>query len=186
MRWEKVLLSSGKLLQSFSRSVSNFPIISLPQPVYHDSSDINMSLYSSVLSDRDRVWQRDKEISSTPRHSRKLTTRERLDLLRDEGSEVIHIGTMAGLNMPYGDILNGSMEVAIVTVCGELCMVSSNDWSFKGGTVYPIGVKKQLRGQEIASQNNLPCVYIADSGGAFLPLQVLCTKTSNLGERVID
>ena len=51
-------------------------------------------------------------------------------------------------------------------------MISANDASVKGGTVYPIGVKKQLRGQEIGQLNRLPCVYLVDSGGAFLPLQV--------------
>ena len=132
----------------------------------------NMDLYASVREARERVWSRDKEISQTPREGRKLTVTERIDLLHDKGSKVIRIGTLAGLGMPYGDVLNASNEIAIVTVSGELCMLAGNDWTFKGGTVYPIGVKKQLRGQEIALQNRLPCIYLADSGGAFLPLQV--------------
>lgn len=167
-----IRIALGRLFQQqcVCRYVSNFPCISTPPPPSnrnHDNSTVNLDLYSCVRAQRDSVWTRDNEISSKPRYTRKLTTLERLRLLGDEGSEVIHIGSLAG-----GDVVNGSMEVAIVTVCGQLCMVSGNDWTFKGGTIYPIGVKKQLRGQEIALQNNLPCIYIADSGGAFLPLQV--------------
>ena len=161
-----------RLFQQQHRSVwrhaSNFPPISTPSPPSnHGNSTVNLDLYSCVRDQRDAVWSRDNDISSQPRHTRKLTTLERLRLLADEGSEVMHIASLVG-----GDVLNGSMVVAIVTVCGQLCMVSGNDWTFKGGTVYPIGVKKQLRGQEIALQNNLPCIYLAGSGGAFLPLQV--------------
>ena len=58
-------------------------------------------------------------------------------------------------------------------VSGRLCMVFANDGAFKGGTSYPITVQKQLRAQEIAQQNRLPCIYVVDSGGAFLPLQVM-------------
>ena len=149
-----------------------FPQIKLQPPQPTGNSDINKDIYASVRAARERVWFRDKEISRSPREGRKLTVTERIDLLRDKGSKVIRIGTLAGLGMPYGDVLNASNEIAIVTVSGEVCMVTGNDWTFKGGTVYPIGVKKQLRGQEIALQNRLPCIYLADSGGAFLPLQV--------------
>lgn len=55
---------------------------------------------------------------------------------------------------------------------GRLCIILANDATVKGGTIYPIGVKKQLRGQELAKKLNLPCIYVVDSGGAFLPLQV--------------
>lgn len=155
------------------RTITTFPPISPPSPTnYHDNGQVHLELYSSVRAERDSVWAGDRALSLKSRHSRKLTTLERLSLIADEGSDVIHIGSLAGLGMSYGDVLNGSMEVAIATVCGQTCMVSGNDWNFKGGTIYPIGVKKQLRGQEIATQNNLPCIYIADSGGAFLPLQV--------------
>ena len=74
--------------------------------------------------------------------------------------------------MPYGDVYNASNAVAVVKVAGETCVVSANDWTIKGGTVYPVSLKKQLRAQEIAMENRLPCIYLVDSGGAFLPLQV--------------
>lgn len=106
------------------------------------------------------------------RDKRKLTVGERIELLRDPGSRLLEIGTLAGLNMPYGDVYNASNIVCLTEVCGEWCMVSANDWIIKGGTVFPISLKKQLRAQEIALKNNLPCIYLVDSGGAFLPLQV--------------
>lgn len=149
-----------------------FPLVeAMPTPV-GPFSDLNMDLYRSVRVARDKVWSRDKLIAQKPREGRKLTLTERIGLLQDKGSKVLRIGTLAGLGMSYGDVLNASNEIALVSVSGEMCMVSGNDWTFKGGTIYPIGVKKQLRGQEIALQNRLPCIYLADSGGAFLPLQV--------------
>ncbi len=107
----------------------------------------------------------------------KLGVRERLSLLVDEGSEVLEIGMLAGLGMPYGDVPCGGNLVCVADVCGEKCVVSANDWTVKGGCTFPITLKKQLRAQEIALQNHLPCIYLVDSGGAFLPLQVSHTRT---------
>ncbi len=162
------------------RSSSTFPHITLSPTSYHNNEQVHLDIYTRVHAEREGVWAGDKALSLKSRSSRKLTTLERLSLLADEGSEVIHIGSLAGLDMPYGNVVNGSMEVAIVTVCGQMCVVTGNDWTIKGGTIYPIGVKKQLRGQEIALQNNLPCIYIADSGGAFLPLQVTYSHSTLL------
>lgn len=155
---------------------SPFPILSLP-PLPPSSSnqkaiDENLSLFSHVVDQREKVWSVDTKIASQDRSGRKLTVGERLRLLVDPGSEVLEIGTLAGLNMPYGDVNHGNNIVCVVRVCGEVCLVSANDWTFKGGTAYPISVKKQLRAQEIAMANRLPCIYFVDSGGAFLPLQV--------------
>lgn len=61
---------------------------------------------------------------------------------------------------------------AIGKVMGRYCLVLANDGAFKGGSIYPVTLKKQLRAQEIAEQNRLPCIYLVDSAGAFLPLQV--------------
>ena len=109
-----------------------------------------------------------REGSSVP----KLTVRERLSLLADEGSEMLEIGLLAGTRLPYGDVPCGGNVVCVIEVCGEKCLVSANDWSVKGGCSFPITLKKQLRAQEIALQNRLPSIYLVDSGGAFLPLQV--------------
>lgn len=134
--------------------------------------DKNLKLFSEVTATRDAIYDSDNKVRARDRSSRKLTVRERIDLLRDEGSEVLDIGLWAGFNMPYGRVNNAGNAVSIIKICGETCIVSANDWTFKGGTVYPITVKKQLRAQEISMENRLPCIYLVDSGGAFLPLQV--------------
>lgn len=133
---------------------------------------INRRLFEKVVELRATVLSSEEKVTQMERSERKLTVRERIALLRDEGTEMLEVGLFAGLNMPYGNVLNASNTVAVATVAGELCVISANDWMFKGGTVYPISVKKQLRAQEIATQNRLPCIYLVDSGGAFLPLQV--------------
>ena len=182
------LSKSGHVLQQaiFGRmrsvgstaKVSPFPVLPLPPlPSLATNQEAaaveeNFQLFSSVIEQRERVWSTDSKISSQDRGERKLTVGERLRLLVDPGSEILEIGTLAGLNMPYGDVFHGNNIVCVVRVCGEVCVVSANDWTFKGGTAYPISVKKQLRAQEIALANHLPCIYFVDSGGAFLPLQV--------------
>jgi 3-methylcrotonyl-CoA carboxylase beta subunit len=162
--------------------VSPFPVLPLPplpslatnqETAATAAAEENLQLFSSVLEQRKRVWSTDSKISSEGREGRKLTVGERLRLLVDPGSEILEIGTLAGLNMPYGDVCHGNNIVCVVRVCGEACVVSASDWTFKGGTAYPISVKKQLRAQEIVLANRLPCIYFVDSGGAFLPLQVL-------------
>lgn len=136
------------------------------------NKDKNLKLFSEVTATRDAIYESDNKVRTRDRSSRKLTVRERIDLLKDEGSEVFDIGLWAGFNMPYGRVNNASNAVSIIKISGETCIVSANDWTFKGGTVYPITVKKQLRAQEISMENRLPCIYLVDSGGAFLPLQV--------------
>ena len=155
--------------------VSPFPVISLPpsSPSTNQKAvDENLKLFSDVIEQRKRVWSGNVATESRDRSGRKLTVSEKLRLLVDPGSPVLEIGTLAGLNMPYGDVHHGNNIVSVVCVCGEVCVVSANDGTFKGGTAYPISVKKQLRAQEIALANRLPCIYFVDSGGAFLPLQV--------------
>jgi acetyl-CoA carboxylase carboxyltransferase component len=105
------------------------------------------------------------------RKRNKLTARERIERLLDPGSEFLELSALAAYNM-YDD---GSPSAGIVTgigvVEGQQCIVVANDATVKGGTYYPMTVKKHLRAQEIAEQNHLPCIYLVDSGGAFLPLQ---------------
>ena len=134
--------------------------------------DFNLPLFAEVRDIRAAIEGADRETQMKERSSRKLTVRERIDLLRDVGSEVFEVGLFAGWKMPYGRVINASNAVTITRIAGETCVVSANIWTFKGGTLYPISVKKQLRAQEIAMENRLPCIYLVDSGGAFLPLQV--------------
>ena len=105
-------------------------------------------------------------------HARgKLLARERIDQLIDPGTAFLELGSLAAWDM-YGDEAPGAgLVTGIGEVCGREVMLVANDATVKGGAYYPMTVKKHLRAQEIAEQNHLPCIYLVDSGGAFLPLQ---------------
>ena len=172
-------LQRNNLLTSAAcASKTSFPVLDSPFESCSKSEEVlrnaekNLLLFSKVTTTRATILGMDDEVRVQERSSRKLTVQERLDLLRDEGSDILDIGLFAGWNMPYGRVINASNSVSIAKIAGETCVVSANVWTFKGGTLYPISVKKQLRAQEIAMENRLPCVYLVDSGGAFLPLQV--------------
>ena len=103
----------------------------------------------------------------------KLVARDRVSGLLDPGSPFLELSPLAGHELYEGDnVASGGIITGIGRVCGVEVMVVVNDATVKGGTYYPMTVKKHLRAQEIAAQNRLPCVYLVDSGGAFLPLQV--------------
>ena len=101
----------------------------------------------------------------------KLTARERIDTLIDPGSDFLEFSALAALDMYNNDSPSAGMITGIGCVEGQDCVIVANDATVKGGTYYPMTVKKHLRAQEIAEQNHLPCIYLVDSGGAFLPLQ---------------
>ena len=101
----------------------------------------------------------------------KLLPRERVDKLLDPGSPFLEIGQLAAWGMYSGDVHSASIICGIGRVSGRECVVVANDATIKGGTYYPMTVKKHLRAQEIAAQNRLPCIYLVDSGGGFLPEQ---------------
>ncbi|MDQ6629251.1 MAG: methylcrotonoyl-CoA carboxylase [Pseudomonadota bacterium] len=101
----------------------------------------------------------------------KLLPRERVDGLLDPGTPFLEIGQLAAHGMYDGEAPAAGMIAGIGRVHGQEVMVVANDATVKGGTYYPMTVKKHLRAQEIALQNRLPCVYLVDSGGAFLPRQ---------------
>src|SRR5664279_568200 len=101
----------------------------------------------------------------------KLLPRERVSGLLDPGTPFLEIGQFAAYGMYGGDVPAASVIAGIGRVNGVECMIVANDATVKGGTYYPITVKKHLRAQEIAAQNRLPCIYLVDSGGAFLPRQ---------------
>ena len=110
---------------------------------------------------------------SRERHVRrgKLLPRDRVRVLLDTGSPFLEIGQLAGHEL-YDDVIPAAGLVAgIGRVSGQECVVIANDATVKGGTYYPVTVKKHLRAQEIAQENALPCIYLVDSGGAFLPMQ---------------
>ena len=101
----------------------------------------------------------------------KLTARERIDLLIDPGAPFLEFSALAANGMYDDGAPSAGMVTGIGIVQGQHCAIVANDATVKGGTYYPMTVKKHLRLQEIAEQNHLPCIYLVDSGGAFLPLQ---------------
>jgi len=101
----------------------------------------------------------------------KLLPRDRVDRLLDPGSPFLELSPLAAGGMYDGDAPGAGIITGIGRVAGRECVIVANDATVKGGTYYPITVKKHLRAQEIALQNRLPCIYLVDSGGAFLPLQ---------------
>ncbi|WP_017430489.1 carboxyl transferase domain-containing protein [Vreelandella jeotgali] len=101
----------------------------------------------------------------------KLLPRERVDRLLDEGSPFLEIGQLAAYNVYDEDVPAAGIIAGVGRVSGTECMIIANDATVKGGTYYPLTVKKHLRAQEIALANRLPCIYLVDSGGANLPHQ---------------
>lgn len=106
------------------------------------------------------------------RSRHKLMPRERIDYLLDPGSPFLELSQLAAYDM-YGDdvVPAAGIITGIGKIHNKLCIIVCNDATVKGGTYYPMTVKKHVRAQQIAIENNLPCIYIVDSGGAFLPLQ---------------
>ena len=102
---------------------------------------------------------------------KKFTTSERLKRLADPAASILDIAPFAALEQYEGVPPGAGVRTAITTVAGRQCMVIANNPCVKGGTYFPLSVKKHLRAQEIAEQNSLPCIHLVDSGGAFLPLQ---------------
>jgi len=107
------------------------------------------------------------------RHTKrgKLLVRERIRRLLDPGAPFLEFSAFAGYGLYRDDVPAGGVVTGIGPVMGRECVIVANDATVKGGTYYPVTVKKHLRAQEIARENNLPCLYLVDSGGAFLPAQ---------------
>src|ERR1700691_1247116 len=101
----------------------------------------------------------------------KLLPRDRVDGLLDPGSPLLEVAPLAADGMYDDECPGAGIITGIGRISGRECMIVANDATVKGGTYYPITVKKHLRAQEIAGQNRLPCIYLVDSGGAFLPRQ---------------
>ncbi len=101
----------------------------------------------------------------------KLLVRDRIDALLDVGSAFLEIGQLAGYQVYHEPVPAGGLVCGVGQVSGLQCMIVANDATVKGGSYFPITVKKHLRAQEIALENQLPCIYLVDSGGAYLPMQ---------------
>ena len=125
------------------------------------------------LRERLALVRRGGDEASRARHVRrgKLLVRDRVDRLLDPGSPFLELAPLAGWEL-YDDVVpSGGLVAGIGRVSGTDCMIVANDATVKGGSYYPITVKKHLRAQAVAAANRLPCLYLVDSGGAFLPRQ---------------
>ena len=125
------------------------------------------------LRDRTQEARRGGGEKARKRHEErgKLPVRDRIDRLLDPNTAFLELSPLAAFGMYDGEVPAAGIVTGIGRVSGREVMIVANDATVKGGTYYPITVKKHLRAQEIAEQNHLPCVYLVDSGGAYLPLQ---------------
>jgi 3-methylcrotonyl-CoA carboxylase beta subunit len=152
------------------------PVIQSQLSATSDASKANAERMRALVEEtaqKAAIIERGGSDESRERHvSRgKLLPRDRLAKLLDPGSSFLEIGQFAAYDMYSGDVPAAGMIAGVGRVEGREVMVVVNDATVKGGTYYPMTVKKHLRAQEIAMQNNLPCVYLVDSGGANLPNQ---------------
>ena len=139
---------------------------------FRTNSETNARLRDELRERTARAALGGPEKSRERHRSRgKLLPRERVARLLDEGSPFLEIGALAAEDMYDGACPGAGVIAGIGMVRGRLVVVVCNDATVKGGAYYPMTVKKHLRAQEIAAENRLPCVYLVDSGGAFLPLQ---------------
>src|SRR5436305_2516794 len=112
-----------------------------------------------------------KKATERHRSRGKLPARERVDRLVDPGTAFLELNALAAWELYDGGAPSAGIVTGIGVVEGRECVIVANDATVKGGSYFPLTVKKHLRAQEVAEQNRLPCLYLVDSGGAFLPLQ---------------
>ena len=134
---------------------------------------VQMESLVSELRERTALVARGGGEKALERHrSRgKLSARERIDLLLDPSTAFLELNALAAWDMYDGGAPAAGIVTGIGVVEGRQCVIVANDATVKGGSYFPLTVKKHLRAQEVAAQNALPCIYLVDSGGAFLPLQ---------------
>lgn len=168
---------------------SAFPVLKQPlQPIQQHVYEANLRNSNTChkkfveLSEKVRKGGGENATARHTQRNKKLLVRDRLSLLLDD-EDFLELSPFAGLGLPYGDIPSAGCLTGIGRINGLWCVFIANDATVKGGTAYPITVKKQLRAQEVAIQNRLPCVYLVDSGGAFLPLQSEIFPDKNQGGR---
>src|SRR5215471_4125558 len=133
------------------------------------------------LSQRVQLVQQGGGEEAIDKHRKrnKLLARERIELLCDPDTPFLELSPLAAWNVYHNEAPSAGIVTGIGLVEGQECIIVANDATVKGGTYYPLTVKKHLRAQEIAEQNHLPCIYLVDSGGAFLPLQAEVFPDSN-------
>jgi acetyl-CoA carboxylase carboxyltransferase component len=141
-------------------------------PTFTSNRD-RMQQLVAELRDRLRVVQQGGGLKYVQRHrdQGKMPVRERVDRLLDRGSPFLELSALAAFDLYDNDAPAAGIVTGIGRVSGREVLIVANDATVKGGTYYPVTVKKHVRAQQIALDNRLPCIYLVDSGGAFLPLQ---------------
>lgn len=141
-------------------------------PEYQDNYQYNKQL-ADQLKERQQqaAYERPERIVERQRQRDKLLVRERIEAVLDDGSPFLELSPLAGWDMYDGEAPSAGIVTGVGRVQGVECMIIANDPTVKGGTYFPETVKKHLRAQTIAEENYLPCIYLVDSGGAFLHLQ---------------
>ncbi len=130
------------------------------------------ALVADLRAETDRVWQAGGARARDRHTGRgKLLARDRVAALTDPGAPFLELSPLAAHGMYGGEVPSAGIVTGIGRVSGRECVIVANDATVKGGTYFPLTVKKHLRAQEIARANRLPCLYLVDSGGAFLPMQ---------------
>ena len=146
--------------------------ISTSSDAFKTNATHNQQLRDDLRERLAKIKQGGGEKSVARHTSRgKLIPRERIERVLDEGSPFLEIGALAANGMYDDGVPAAGVVAGIGRVHGVECMLVANDATVKGGTYFPMTVKKHLRAQEIALENHLPCIYLVDSGGAFLPMQ---------------
>src|SRR6185312_2807666 len=141
-------------------------------PAFAENETAQRALVDALRARLDTVARGGSEKARRRHTDRgKMLPRERVDALLDEGSPFLEIAPLAAEGMYDGECPGAGIIAGIGLIHGRQVLVISNDATVKGGTYYPMTVKKHLRAQEIALENHLPCIYLVDSGGAFLPRQ---------------
>ncbi|KAI8817404.1 carboxyl transferase [Fimicolochytrium jonesii] len=174
MRSSQVLCSSGRRtfasLSSIGQVIEN--TVDIHSDEFKENAAAQDQLVKQLREDVDKIKQ-GGGLEARKRHlsRKKLLPRDRVDALIDPGSPFLELSQFAGYKLYEDDVPAGGIITGIGRVSGVECVIVANDSTVKGGTYYPITVKKHLRAQEIARENKLPCIYLVDSGGANLPRQ---------------
>ncbi|XP_075471960.1 biotin-dependent 3-methylcrotonyl-coenzyme A carboxylase beta1 subunit-like isoform X1 [Ascaphus truei] len=181
--------SSSNKAAGHGRGAPSYPVIDGSiRPIYRHVYEANtrnsevcrqryVELFETV-----KLGGGERAVLRHTQRNKKLLVRERLQRLLDN-EPFLELSPFAGLGLLYGDVPAAGCLTGVGKICGVWCVFIANDATVKGGTAYPITVKKQLRAQDIAIQNRLPAVYLVDSGGGFLPLQAELFPDRNHGGR---
>lgn len=139
---------------------------------YHANAQHNRALVGELRERLAQVYEGGGPLYQQRHHEQgKIFVRERIDRLLDPGSAFLEIAPLAAWGIYEGEAPSAGVVTGIGRVSGVECLIVANDATVKGGAYFPLTVKKHLRAQQVAMENNLPCIYLVDSGGAFLPMQ---------------